>query len=457
VIGLFGWVQGSKHFSLYVTGNANLRDSGLNLELKNLATSNLAWKSVLLLAICCTILNCTILSACRAQHTDAGPYIEFTRVPPADEGGPDKLDVIEGRVIGDHPYLQVVLFARSGDWYVQPFDTQPFTQIQSDSSWKSTTHLGTEYAALLVESEYQPPSVTDALPGEGDGVISVALVKGVPVFWQRWWFVLLCVLASLSAVLAFYNYRLHQSSRQLNLRFEERLAERTQVAQELHDTLLQGVISASMQLHVTVDGLPEDLPAKSSLTRVLQIMGQVVEEGRSALKRLRSSDGGNPLDLEQAFSRIRQELSAEEEIDFRITVEGRPRPVHPIIRDEVYRIGREALLNAFRRARAKRIEVTLIYRAKHLRVIISDKGGGINSRVPRSEREGDEALSGMRERAERIGARLKVRSSAAGTEVELSVPGYVAFQGQPSKNPLKWFTVWMRETASRGLQKQRRE
>jgi signal transduction histidine kinase len=187
-------------------------------------------------------------------------------------------------------------------------------------------------------------------------------------------------------------------------------------------------------------------------------MGQVVEEGRSALKRLRSSDGGNSLDLEQAFSRIRQELAAEEEIDFRITVEGRPRPVHPIIRDEVYRIGREAVLNAFRRSRAKRIEITLIYRAKHLRVVISDKGGGIDLQVPRSEREGDGVLSGMRERAERIGARLKVRSRAAAeTEVELSVPGYVAFQGQPSKSPLKWFTVWMREMPGRGLQKQRRE
>ena len=422
-----------------MTGNAKL-----NLGLKNLATSNLAWKSVLLLAI-----GCTLLGACRTQHTNAAPYIEFTKVPPADEGGPDKLDLIEGRVVGDHPYLQVVLFARSGDWYVQPLDTQPFTQIQSDSSWRSTTHLGTEYAALLVESDYQPPSVTDALPGTGDGVIAVAVVKGVPVFWQRWWFVLLCVLASLSAVLAFYNYRLHQSSRQLHLRFEERLAERTQVAQELHDTLLQGVISASMQLHITVDGLPEDLPAKSSLTHVLQIMGQVVEEGRSALKRLRSSDGGNSLDLEQAFSRIRQELAAEEEIDFRIIVEGRPRPVHPIIRDEVYRIGREALLNAFRRSRAKRIEVMLIYRAKHLRVVISNKGGGIDSQVSKR----DEVLSSMRERAERIGARLKVRRlAAAGTEVELSVPGHVAFQGRPSKNPLKWFTVWVRDTASRGLQ-----
>lgn len=268
------------------------KEPGLNLELKNIVASNFTWKSVLLLAI-----SCMVFSGCRAPHTNAGPTIEFTKVPLAEEGGPEKLDVIEGRVIGDHPYLKIILFARSGAWYVQPFANQPFTQIQADSSWRSTTHLGTEYAALLADSEYQPPPVIDALPREGGGVIAVARVKGEPVFWQRWWFLLLCALACLSALLAFYSYRLHQSSRQLNLRYAERLAERSRVAQELHDTLLQGVISASMQLDVAVDRLPEDLPARATLDHVLQVMRQVVEEGRSTLQRLRSSDGRDSLDV----------------------------------------------------------------------------------------------------------------------------------------------------------------
>ena len=428
------------------------RGPGVNLELNNIVASN-KWKSVLLLAI-----GCMVLSGCRAQHTNRGPYIEFTRVPLADEGGPDKLDVIEGRVIGDHPYLQIVLFARSGDWYVQPFDTQPFTQIQSDSKWKSTTHLGTDYAALLVDSEYQPPPVTEALPTEGGGVIAVAVVKGEPVFWKRWWFLLLCGLAFMSTVLAFYNYRLHQSSRQLNLRFEERLAERTRVAEELQDTWLQGVISASMQLHIAVDRLPEDLPQRASLDHVLEVMKQVVEEGRSALQRLRSSASSDSLDIEQAFSRIRQEFAVEEQIDFRVRVEGRSRPVHPIIRDEVYRIGREALVNAFRHSKAKRIDVEVKYKAKRLRVVIRDDGGGSDAQILGPNGKGDLEISGMRKRANRIGARLKVRSRAkAGTEVELSVPGHIAFQGQPSMNPLKWFTVWKRKKLDQGLQKPGRE
>ncbi|MGH9841577.1 MAG: sensor histidine kinase, partial [Blastocatellia bacterium] len=231
--------------------------------------------------------------------------------------------------------------------------------------------------------------------------------------------------------------------------FEERLAERTRIAQELHDTLLQGFISASMQLHVAVDHLPADLPAKQRIGRVLQLMGQVIEEGRNAVRGLRSSNSDS-LDLEQAFSRIRQELAIQEQIDFRVIVEGRPRALHPILRDEVYRIGREALVNAFRHARAKSIEVELEYAVNHLRILVRDDGCGIDPQVLRSGLDGHWGLSGMRERAEGIGARLNLRSrAAAGTEVELSVPSQVAFQTQSSKRPLRWLArlSWRRAAA----------
>ncbi|HKP11340.1 MAG TPA: hypothetical protein VJZ91_04490, partial [Blastocatellia bacterium] len=191
----------------------------MNRQIDSPAASHFARTTLLLLTVCGALLG-----GCRARQADAGPYIEFTKVPLAEEGGPDRIDVIEGRVIGARPEQQVILFARSGAWYVQPFADNPFTQIQPDSKWRSTTHLGTEYAALLVEQGYRPPLSTEVLPGEGDGVIAVSVVKGAPVFWQRWWFLLLCVLACTSALLAFYSYRLHRLTRQLNLRFEERLA-----------------------------------------------------------------------------------------------------------------------------------------------------------------------------------------------------------------------------------------
>lgn len=349
------------------------------------------------------------------------------------------LEAIEGSVNGARPGQRIVLYARSGDWYVQPFADQPFTDIQPDSKWSSSTHLGTEYAALLVEPEYQPPAKIGSLPSRGGAVAAVASTPGTPAFWQTWWFRSLLGLACLSALFALYRYRLRLLTMQMNERFEERLAERARIAQELHDTLLQGVISASMQLHVVLDNLAADAPARAPLSHIQQLMGQVVEEGRNAVRGLRSDDSQS-LNLEQAFSRLRQDLSVEASSGFRVVVGGRPRPLHPIIRDEVFRIGHEALVNAFRHADAQSIEVEVEYSDDHLRVLVSDDGRGIDPEVLRSGRDGHWGLSGMRERAERIGARLKVRSrAAAGTEVELTLPAHTAFRVSSNGRRFGWF------------------
>jgi len=233
------------------------------------------------------------------------------------------------------------------------------------------------------------------------------------------------------ATFAFFRLRLRQVTARLNVRFEERLAERTRIAQELHDTLLQGFLSASMQLDVAADQLPANLPEKPQISRVLELMGQVIEEGRNAVRGLRSPAGGAPPDLEDAFSTVPKELGLDEHIGFRVVAEGRKRPLHPVIRDEVYRIGREALVNAFRHSRAKHIEVEVEYAASQFRVLVRDDGRGIDPRVLESGRDGHWGLPGMRERAEAIEGRLMVWSRAAsGTEIELSVPSHVAFQTQ---------------------------
>jgi signal transduction histidine kinase/ligand-binding sensor domain-containing protein len=260
-----------------------------------------------------------------------------------------------------------------------------------------------------------------------------------PAFWQTRWFQFSCVLASTAMALALYRYRLRQLTRQLNVRFEERLAERTRIARELHDTLLQGFLSASMQLHVAVDRLPQDSEAKPPLSRVLELMGQVIEDARNAVRGLRSNEAGPP-DLEQAFSRIPQELAVQDDVKFRVIVEGRPQPLHPVLRDEVYRIGREALVNAFRHSHARAIEAELEYGADQLRIQVRDNGRGIDPEVLRSGRDGHWGLPGMRERAERIGARLSVWSSAtAGTEVELFIPGHIAYSTPQGNGLLRWF------------------
>jgi signal transduction histidine kinase len=386
----------------------------------------------------CLALICMVLSSCRSGQT--APSVEFTHVPRASPGGRDTpLQDIDGRVTGARGGQQIVLFARSGPWWVQPFTDHPFTAIQADSRWKNQTHLGTEYAALLVEPGYRPPPMTDVLPAEGAGVVAVAVVEGTPVFWRTRSFQVATAVVCVIGVLALHRLRLRQLTRQLNVRFEERLAERTRIAQELHDTLLQGVISASMQLHVAVEHVPPDAPSRSRLNGVLDLMERVVEEGRDAVKGLRSSDRGSD-DLVHAFTRIRDDLAIVTPINFRAIVNGTQRPLHPFIRDEVYRVGREALVNAFRHSSAKSIEVEIEYAPNQLRMLVRDDGGGMDPGVVRSGREGHWGLSGMQERAEQIGGRLKLRSrKGAGTEVELSVPGHIAFQAQPSNRSHGWF------------------
>jgi hypothetical protein len=121
-----------------------------------------------------------LLAGCAGRPDGGGPSIQFTKIPPADSGGPDTLAVIEGRVAGARPGQRIVLFSKSGVWWVQPEARRPFTEIRADSTWTSSTHLGLEYAALLVDAEYSPPLSTETLPGPGAGVVAVAIVPGDP-------------------------------------------------------------------------------------------------------------------------------------------------------------------------------------------------------------------------------------------------------------------------------------
>lgn len=209
---------------------------------------------------------------------------------------------------------------------------------------------------------------------------------------------------------------------------DARLAERTRIAQELHDTLLQGFISASMQLHAVVDRLAADHAEKQQLERVAQLVDRTLEEGRCALQGLRSPQI-HGASLGDAFARVPSDLGLPSEAGFRVVVLGAEKKLRAGLLDEVYRIGREAIVNACRHSQAKDIEAEVEYRPSELRIAVRDNGRGIAPRDLQVERAGHWGLRGMRERAERIGAGLHFWSSAAlGTEVELCVPGRVAFE-----------------------------
>jgi signal transduction histidine kinase/ligand-binding sensor domain-containing protein len=304
-----------------------------------------------------------------------------------------------------------------------------------DSAWSVPSSGHTAVYTNLGPGLYLFRVMATDSNGEWSGPEQTLAFQVVPTLWQMTWFrVAMLVLASL-AVFTTYRLRLAHVSRRLNRRFEERLTERTRIAQELHDTLLQGFVSAAMHLDVAVSRVPEDSDVRGQLSHVLDMMRRVVDEGRHAIRGLRSP-GGAADDLKVALTSVAQDLGIMETTKFRVVVEGRPRSVHAPIRDDLYRIGREALTNAVRHASARLIEVELTYRPDRLTIVIRDDGIGIDEHMAQSGREGHWGLSGMRERAEAIGGRLAVRSRAgAGTEVEISVSGAVAFRTDESRRP----------------------
>lgn len=143
--------------------------------LRTSPTINLSLKTIILLVFC--LVFCVLIGGCGSRQVTGGASIEFIRVPRTEDKGTDTIDIIEGRVIGARPGQQIVLYARSGTWWVQPLASEPFTKIESDSKWTNTTHLGTEYAALLVEPGYRPAATVEVLPKEGDGVVAVKIAN----------------------------------------------------------------------------------------------------------------------------------------------------------------------------------------------------------------------------------------------------------------------------------------
>jgi signal transduction histidine kinase len=213
-----------------------------------------------------------------------------------------------------------------------------------------------------------------------------------------------------------------ESLREALLRQEERRLERTRIARELHDTLLQGLLSASLQLQVAEGWLPPDSPAKPLLSRVGSLMRKGIDEGRAALEGLRSADIPSTT-LEQALSDFHGELAPTDRVRLRILKMGRPKPVDAAVLDQIYLITREALLNALRHSQASKIEVEIAYSPRKLRVTVRDNGIGIEPQLLHSGRKAHWGLTVMRERAANIGAHLRIRTRPnAGTELLLSLP-----------------------------------
>jgi signal transduction histidine kinase len=266
-----------------------------------------------------------------------------------------------------------------------------------------------------------------------------------PAYYQTTWFRLSCAAVFLALLWALYQFRVQQLARQFNIRVEERVSERTRIARELHDTLLQSFQGLILRFQAGYDLLPgRPMDAKQTLEGALNRADQAIAEGRDVVHDLRSNTLVNN-DLAETLTALGEELTIDDSnrdsATFRVVVEGAPKTVEPILRDEIYRISREALRNAFSHAEAQHIEAEIMYGEKFLRVRIRDDGQGIDSKVlDQGERSGHWGLPGMRERAKRMGAQLEVWSEhGAGTEVDLSVPSSVAYKGSTAGDGFRFF------------------
>jgi signal transduction histidine kinase/ligand-binding sensor domain-containing protein len=250
-----------------------------------------------------------------------------------------------------------------------------------------------------------------------------------PAYYQTAWFQGASVAALLLAGWGAHRVRLWQIARRLRAQFEARAADRARIAEELHDTLIQDLAALTLHAEVVDDQLPhEPEAAKRTLETVRLRMQRVVSDGRRGMTELHLGRSGVD-DLAEALSRAAQELRVPNGPSFYIVVQGQPRPLHPLVGDEVYRIAREAIANAFRHAAAHRIDVEVSFTRDELRVRVQDDGRGVSDEVFVAGRPGHFGLQGMRKRARNIGATLKVWSrDGAGTEVVVVVPGRSAFQ-----------------------------
>jgi signal transduction histidine kinase len=262
-----------------------------------------------------------------------------------------------------------------------------------------------------------------------------------PRFYQTSWFRALCAAVFLGLLWTAYQFRVRQLHHQFEMTLDARVGERTRIARELHDTLLQSLHGLLLRFQAASNLLPErPAEAKKRLDSAIDQAAQAITEGRNAIQGLRSSTVETN-DLAWAVSALGKELAADETnaAVLQVAVEGTPRNLRPILRDEVYRIAGEALRNASRHAQARQIEVEIRYDDRELRLRVRDDGKGIDPKVLKDEGcAGHFGLHGMRERAKLVGGKLDVWSELdAGTEVELTIPAALAYAKSPPRRP--WF------------------
>jgi len=268
--------------------------------------------------------------------------------------------------------------------------------------------------------------------GNADGARSehtVALALLVKrTLYQTRAFQIMSIVAAVLSVITLIVLQYRRMLRTLRDRLEVRHAERERIARELHDTLLQGIQGLILHFQAVAESLPSGDQLRTQIERALDRADNMLIEGRDRVRDLRASDRAMK-DLAVAFALLGEGFAEDWAAQFQVVCGGDQRDIDPVIREEIYLIGREALLNAFKHAKAIKVELEIAYDVKQLRICVRDDGIGIDPQiVGAGYRPGHWGLVGMRERTNCIGGKLMIWArSGTGTEIELSVPSNIAY------------------------------
>jgi signal transduction histidine kinase/ligand-binding sensor domain-containing protein len=263
-----------------------------------------------------------------------------------------------------------------------------------------------------------------------------------PAWFQTTWFAVTCVAIGVVAAWAIYRLRVRQIARVISTRFDERLAERTRMARELHDTFLQTIQGSKLVADDALDPSTDLVRMRRAMQQLSVWLEQAMREGRAALNSLRTSTTQKN-DLAEAFRRATDNGIMPGSMHAMFSVVGDARNMHPIVRDEIYRIGYEAIRNAYKHSQASRLDVELRY-TQDLALRVRDNGVGIDPSTATMGKDGHFGLRGMRERTARIGGKLTLVSSAnSGTEITVVIPGGSVFQNE-SATPFKRMKALLR-------------
>lgn len=246
-----------------------------------------------------------------------------------------------------------------------------------------------------------------------------------PTFIQSMWFKALVVAALALVLWMLYALRLRYATARLRDRFDAQMAERNRIARDLHDTLLQGMQGMLLSFQALASKLPQDATLRQQMERVLDRTQDTIREGRDRIHQLRDPEAST-MDLAESLGRHAQELAAEHQLVCDITVPLPPRPLQPIVYEELRQIGREAISNACVHSSGTRVDIRLTYGDAGVVLTVQDDGVGIADDRMGVERHW--GLKGMRERALLIGATLSITGRpGGGTEVKVGIDADAAY------------------------------